>query len=587
MATSYTNLVFSASAFGAGDSGSSSTDEITNTGTVTVYGTCTVLSVSGPNKIWVSPSGQSNTWVQAVVDASGNWHADGITLTAGVHTMYVAASNNKPSGTAGATALSYNYDNVAPVATIDHVIDNDPSDTNHYTGFVDYGTPTNDHTPLLVGQADPFSTVQIFNFGSPLIVNGAAVTAQADATGHWQYQFTTPLGDEVTDPIYLGGDGGNYSFAAVVTDVAGNTGQSGGFPITITADLNAVCYLKGTHIQTPEGEVAVEKLQIGDLVTTASGKVESIKWIGRRGYVTRFLPSHNRRNVLPIRIARGALGENIPHRDLFVSPEHAMCLEGALIPARHLVNGRSIAYFDSLETIEYYHIELPKHAVLMAEGAAAESWLDCSNRNFFMNVTDYLALGLPDQSPTEPCLPFVNDGPLLDQVRAQLQARAAEAGFETTTDPDVHLVVNGQRVNATTVDRNIYRFELPSVPASLLIGSRSVTPADLNPQARDTRQLGVSLARVVLRSKGAQLEIGHDHSLLAEGFHADEASHRWTNGAGIIAAQLLGALAGPVQVELHLAALTTRYPKASGTTAAASENGQAKRRAVGHLRLAA
>ena len=587
MATSYTNLVFSASAFGAGDSGSSSTDEITNIGTVTVSGTCTVASVPGANKIWVSPSGLSNTWVQATVDASGNWHADGITLAAGVHTMYVEASNNKPNSTAGATALSYNYDNVAATVTLDQVIDDDASDTAHYTGTVDWGTPTNDHTPKLVGHADAFSTVHIYNFGSQLIVNGVPVTAVADALGHWEYQFTTPLGDEVTDPIYLGGDGGNYAFTAVVTDLAGNIGQSSEFPISITADLNAVCFLKGTRLQTPEGEVAVEDLQIGDLVSTSSGQAKAIKWIGRRSYVTRFVTSDNRRNVLPIRIAQGALGENVPHRDLFVSPEHAMCLEGALIPARHLVNGRSIAYFESLETIEYYHIELPRHDVLIAEGAATESWLDCGNRNFFQNVVDYLALGLPDEARAKPCLPFIKDGPVLENVRTKLLARSAAAGFETTTDPDVHLIVDGQRANALSSDNKVYRFELAGAPSTLVIGSRSVTPADLDAKAKDTRQLGACVKRLVLRSAGAELQIGYDHPLLSGGFHAAEASHRWTNGTGVIPAQLLACLAGPVQVEIHLASLGTKYANTVRAAAVQSAKGEPKARNGGHLRLAA
>src|SRR5690349_11684761 len=105
----------------------------------------------------------------------------------------------------------------------------------------------------------------------------------------------------------------------------------------------AQCFLKGTRVQTPGGEVAVEDLQIGNAVTTASGQEQAIRWIGRRSYVTRYVAKTARRNVLPIRIARSALADDVPRRDLLVSPEHAICLEGSLIAARHLVNGRSIA----------------------------------------------------------------------------------------------------------------------------------------------------------------------------------------------------------------------------------------------------
>jgi len=158
---------------------------------------------------------------------------------------------------------------------------------------------------------------------------------------------------------------------------------------------------------------------------------------------------------------------------------------------------------------------------------------------------------------------------------------------ETTSDPDVHLIVDGQRVNATSTGEQVYRFELPAAPATLVIGSRSVTPADMDAQALDARRLGVSFTRMVLRSRGAQVEIGHDHPLLVEGFHAHEESHRWTNGAGAIPAQLLGALAGPVQVELHIAALATQYQKPFEAPARKAAKSSSRRRSAGKLQLGA
>src|SRR5690348_7360765 len=172
----------------------------------------------------------------------------------------------------------------------------------------------------------------------------------------------------------------------------------------------ADCYLRGTRILTVDGEVPVEDLSEGDLIITVSGATCPVKWIGKRGYVRRLMSQHQRDSILPIRFVRGSLSEGLPKRDLFVSPEHMMFLDGVLIPARHLVNGSSVAYCDTHPIIEYFHVELQGHDVILAEGAAAESWLDTGKRNMFANVLGYQPRD-EDEAPVEPCAPIVTEGP--------------------------------------------------------------------------------------------------------------------------------------------------------------------------------
>jgi hypothetical protein len=89
-----------------------------------------------------------------------------------------------------------------------------------------------------------------------------------------------------------------------------------------------VCYLRGTNILTPAGERAVESLEIGDLVTTHDGAQKPIRWIGRQTVSIRFADPLR---VLPVRIRVGAIGDNVPCRDLLVSPGHALLVDDVLI----------------------------------------------------------------------------------------------------------------------------------------------------------------------------------------------------------------------------------------------------------------
>jgi nitrate reductase assembly molybdenum cofactor insertion protein NarJ len=96
-----------------------------------------------------------------------------------------------------------------------------------------------------------------------------------------------------------------------------------------------------------------------------------------------------------------------------------------LVPAGKLLNGTTIARAECFDTVQYFHIELPRHAVLYAEGAAAESYRDTGNRNMFANVLEYRQLGYDlDAPPLPACLPIVTEGAALEAVRAAVAGRA-------------------------------------------------------------------------------------------------------------------------------------------------------------------
>jgi collagen type I alpha len=143
------------------------------------------------------------------------------------------------------------------------------------------------------------------------------------------------------------------------------------------------CFAAGTRIATAQGEVAVEDLREGDLVRTVlRGGVAAIAWIGRRTVDCRSHPKPA--TVWPVRVRAGAFGVNVPQRDLYLSPDHAVYVNEVLVPVRHLINGTSIAQV-ATDSVTYYHVELPTHDVVLAEGLAAESYLETGERANFSN----------------------------------------------------------------------------------------------------------------------------------------------------------------------------------------------------------
>jgi hypothetical protein len=170
---------------------------------------------------------------------------------------------------------------------------------------------------------------------------------------------------------------------------------------------NNSCFLKGTKISTPSGDRLVQDLQIGDEVQTLAGR-KTIKWIG----YNKFTKAESRAwqdGVMPIRVAPFAINEHSPYRDLYLSPEHCVFFNEALIPVKYLVNETSIAQGtpSEISALEYYHVELDTHEVIYAEGALVESYIG-SHRDNFSNFVQYERLYGPEHrhqvTPVAPIL---------------------------------------------------------------------------------------------------------------------------------------------------------------------------------------
>ena len=182
------------------------------------------------------------------------------------------------------------------------------------------------------------------------------------------------------------------------------------------------CLAAGTRISTEGGNVAVEDLREGDLIRVREG-VQPAVWIGHRHVNCSRHPEPHK--VWPVRISAGAFGNRRPRRDLWLSPDHAVFANDVLIPVKYLINDRTIVQVPVDEVI-YYHVELPRHDVVLAEGLPVESYLHVGDRSNFDNGGGPVALYPDFASRTweaEGCAPLVVTGPAVDAARRWIAAR--------------------------------------------------------------------------------------------------------------------------------------------------------------------
>jgi hypothetical protein len=342
-----------------------------------------------------------------------------------------------------------------------------------------------------------------------------------------------------------GGGGGSYVNASA-TDVSKTAAtNSGDGSVTIT---EIPCYRRGTRIATARGEIAVEALRVGDLAFTASGAAKPIHWVGHRDIYCRRHP--NPRAVWPVRVSAGAFGDAQPSRDLWLSPGHCVAVEGVLIPIRYLLNGRSIALVET-DRVEYWHVELNEHDIILAEGLTAESYLDTGNRGAFANGGAFIEAH-PDFEPKdwrETCLPLVKQGPEVARTKARVLARLFEQGHELTREADAHVVADGRRVEPIWLSEKRLAFALPAGSESVVLKSNTFIPAHALAESGDERELGLCVARLQIDGGDVALE---DEALAAFGWHGPEGEagrfqRRWTHrkaalpaGARLVVVDLAG-----------------------------------------------
>ncbi|GAN63123.1 hypothetical protein AA0313_1927 [Acetobacter indonesiensis NRIC 0313] len=360
------------------------------------------------------------------------------------------------------------------------------------------------------------------------------------------------------DVVYIrdapGSTGSTYEVYDETTDtvlISPLTMALGESPESLTWDsflgmLN--CFLSGSLIRTPRGDVAVEEISIGDEVITFDWKTnqeisQKVIWVGKANTQVKPHLSDDEAGW-PVRILKNAISEGVPFKDMLITPEHCLFFEGKFVPARMLVNGASIFFDKSITSYDYYHVETAQHSVITADGMLTESYLDTGNRASFsqegkvVSILRGVGRTWEDDAAAPLCVDRAFVEPLFHKIVAQNANLATSPASATTaelvTDPDLHLVTdNGAVIRPIRHNGQIYNFMLPANVSSVRIVSRASRPSDVvGPFIDDRRYFGVSVAEVHLLCAEQQFDItAHLQSKKPKGWLENtDTKSSWTNG---------------------------------------------------------
>lgn len=421
------------------------------------------------------------------------------------------------------------------------------------------------------------STINFGDGGGTLILNGGSTLIDLSGTSITNYdpskdtielQNTTEAitgytisGSGSSRTVTLYGGSSNTEVATYTVSLASgvtltngtySTSNSSNNPLEITySDGNTyigVCFLEGTLLRMSSGDVEIEDVRVGDKIVVWNGletQTRHVTWVGQVHTTVRSeLPDDEA--GYPVRIIAGALGDAVPYKDLLVTSEHCLFLNGNFIPVRMLVNGASIYYDKSITSYDYYHVETQEHSIILANGALTESYLDTGNRHIFKQVENVISIGAKQKSWTEASAPLCVARHAVEPLYYEIAQRAKALGISRvdkdvrvlTEDPSLYLYTNkGHVIEPLRTQAGRVQFMIPSGVTSLRIMSCTARPFDvIGPYVDDRRWLGVLVGDVTLFDSQQTIKITQHHQESAlSGWHALESpSMRWTEGDAVL-----------------------------------------------------
>ncbi|MBB2163971.1 hypothetical protein HLH26_05360 [Gluconacetobacter sp. 1b LMG 1731] len=346
---------------------------------------------------------------------------------------------------------------------------------------------------------------------------------------------------------FAGGDGTASVTVAAGGSISAPTVVNQALTVNKGASYEA-CFLAGTMIRTPTGDVAVEELSTGDTILAyVDGQpvARTIVWAGMARVHVRPRPAGDEAGW-PLRIVKDAFADGVPYKDMLITSEHCLFFDGAFVPARMLVNGQSIFYDRSIPAYAYYHIETEGHAVVMADGVLTESYLDTGNREVFRQHGRIASLA-PDRALTwnDAACPLDVSRAFVEPLFRRIAARAAQIGAPTrgsdhvlTDEMDLHLVTGaGAIIRPVRQNGAHVMFMLPADIQEVHIVSRASRPSDvIGPFVDDRRHLGVLIGEITLFEGSHSTEVtAHLSANERHGWSTSGQERlRWTTGNAIL-----------------------------------------------------
>ena len=389
-----------------------------------------------------------------------------------------------------------------------------------------------------------FSNITGFgNAGSTIEITGASKVTNSTYNGTTtSITFDTGLTIEINgdytsedNSLYQQTSDGNLYISATSQNSLGNT-------------ASLVCFLPGSLISTPHGTKAVEEVSVGDEIIAYVDGVATprrVTWTGQAHCNVRaHLPDDEA--GYPVRILKDAISDGVPFKDMLITAEHCLFFDGKFVPARMLVNGRSIYFDKSITSYDYYHIETEAHSVIMADGMLTESYLDTGNRNTFSHKGNVVSIGSSrNLSWDDASAPLTVSRETVEPLFRNIENRADKAGFAIqtearplTNESDLHLTTDtGAVIRPARENNGRVMFMIPSGVENVRIISNASRPCDvIGPFVDDRRQLGVLVGTVTLfESNRTRTLTDHLHDAQLSGWsNVEEGTMRWTSGNALL-----------------------------------------------------